>query len=609
MSYAVRDFFLNGGSQAVIVRLFNPFLKTAAERAAFQNEGDSAKNAADTVAAAAVGGDPDAAAAAARGASDTIQGDAGATDIAKAAAATVATAAEAAAAIEGATVENVTTAATTAAENIAEDYPVTLYTITVGTLTFEAASPGAWGNYLRARVDKDVSEDVADRYDLTTADLFNLEVSDTGTGTVEQYTNLSLKDTPRRVDRVLKEQSTLIRWGGASLDDDPIPAIPTIPVGQDDLGDEVVVLEDALADARQAYKDAKNARVDIEASGEGDLDQAKQDEADAKEAVATARQAVLAKLTTTDGLSLEPADYIGEEDDKTGLYALEKTAIFNLLCIPPVHHEEDIHITVYQAALPYCVRRRAMLIVDSPISWGANPETAAATAADKWDDLGLSGTDARNAALYFPRVKQFDSLRDNQIKTFVPCGIIAGVMARTDVQRGVWKAPAGIDASLNGIQGLQVVLTDDENGMLNPLGINCARNFPIIGNVVWGARTLRGADQLADEYKYVPVRRLALYIEETLLQGTQWAVFEPNDEPLWGQLRQAIGSFMHSLFTQGAFQGQTPDEAYLVKCDSETTTQYDIDRGIVNVVVGFAPLKPAEFVIIKVQQLAGQSES
>lgn len=162
-------------------------------------------------------------------------------------------------------------------------------------------------------------------------------------------------------------------------------------------------------------------------------------------------------------------------------------------------------------------------------------------------------------------------------------------MARTDSQRGVWKAPAGTDAALSGAQGLETVLNDAENGALNPLGINCLRSFPVTGQVVWGARTLRGADQLADEYKYIPVRRLALFIEESLYRGTQWVVFEPNDEPLWSQIRLNIGAFMQNLFRQGAFQGRTPREAYFVKCDKETTTQSDIDLGIVNIHVGFAP--------------------
>jgi phage tail sheath protein FI len=249
-----------------------------------------------------------------------------------------------------------------------------------------------------------------------------------------------------------------------------------------------------------------------------------------------------------------------------------------------------------------------MLIVDPPSAWGKKKETAAAEAKKGLNDLGLTGVAARNAALYFPRVIKADPEREDQLDTFVPCGIVAGLMARTDTQRGVWKAPAGVDASLNGIRGLEANLTNEENGMLNPLGINCLRNFPIIGNIVWGARTLRGADQLADEYKYVPVRRLALFLEESLYRGTQWVVFEPNDEPLWAQIRLNIGAFMHNLFRQGAFQGATPREAYFVKCDSETTTQNDINLGIVNIVVGFAPLKPAEFVIIKIQQMTGQIE-
>jgi hypothetical protein len=182
-------------------------------------------------------------------------------------------------------------------------------------------------------------------------------------------------------------------------------------------------------------------------------------------------------------------------------------------------------------------------------------------------------------------------------------------MARTDVSRGVWKAPAGLDAGLIGVQSLQVDLNDAQNGQLNPLGVNCFRNFRVSGRVTWGARTARGADQLADEYKYIPVRRLALFIEESLYRGTQWVVFEPNDEPLWAQIRLNVGAFMQNLFRQGAFQGQSPQQAYFVKCDKETTIQNDIDLGIVNIVVGFAPLKPAEFVIIKLQQMAGQIQT
>jgi phage tail sheath protein FI len=183
---------------------------------------------------------------------------------------------------------------------------------------------------------------------------------------------------------------------------------------------------------------------------------------------------------------------------------------------------------------------------------------------------------------------------------------MAGVYARTDATRGVWKAPAGTETTLNGVLDLTLPINDAENGLINPKGVNALRSFPAYGRVAWGARTLKGSDAQADEYKYIPVRRLALFLEETLYRNTQWVVFEPNDEPLWSQIRLNLGAFMQDLFRQGAFQGKTPQEAYFVKCDGETTTQNDRDLGIVNILVGFAPLKPAEFVIIKIQQIAGQ---
>jgi hypothetical protein len=274
-----------------------------------------------------------------------------------------------------------------------------------------------------------------------------------------------------------------------------------------------------------------------------------------------------------------------------------------LLVIPPDEPAGDVSTDVLQTAIAYAVKRRAFVIVDAPQSW-----KSAAAGVEKFDSLNLSGVNARNAALYFPYVREANPLRGGQVEDFPPSGAIAGIFARTDTTRGVWKAPAGLDASVTGIQGLSVNLTDLENGQLNQLGINSLRAFPGSGKVVWGARTLRGADRLADEWKYVPVRRTALFIEESLYRGTQWVVFEPNDEPLWAQIRLNVGAFLHNLFRLGAFQGSTPKDAYFVKCDKETTTQTDINSGVVNVVVGFAPLKPAEFVVIKLQQIAGQIE-
>jgi hypothetical protein len=259
---------------------------------------------------------------------------------------------------------------------------------------------------------------------------------------------------------------------------------------------------------------------------------------------------------------------------------------------------------VWTEAMAYCLQRRAFLLIDPP------PQIADVPSAMDWKTAptGLTVHD-KNAAAYFPRLRLADATNNYQLRSFAPCGVIAGLYSRIDAARGVWKAPAGVEATLSGVQGMVYKLTDPENGVLNPLGLNCLRTFPVYGAIAWGARTLMGADADASEWKYISVRRFTLYLEETLYRGTKWVVFEPNDERLWAQIRLNIGAFMQSLFRQGAFQGKTPKEAYLVKCDSETTTQTDIDSGIVNILVGFAPLKPAEFVIIKIQQLAGQIET
>ncbi len=243
-----------------------------------------------------------------------------------------------------------------------------------------------------------------------------------------------------------------------------------------------------------------------------------------------------------------------------------------------------------------------MLIVDSPSTWDKPSDVTA----DNQSSTGVFTLRDENAAIFYPRVKMPDPLQDNRLEEFVPSGVVAGIFTRMDAQRGIWKAPAGKDATLMGVRELSYKLTESENGQLNPLGVNCLRTFPEIGTVIWGARTLEGADRLASEWKYIPVRRLALFIEESLYRGTHWVLFEPNDERLWAQIRLNFGAFMQNLYRQGAFQGRTPRESYFVKCDKETTTQNDINLGIVNIDVGFAPLKPAEFVIIKLQQKAGQ---
>jgi phage tail sheath protein FI len=293
-----------------------------------------------------------------------------------------------------------------------------------------------------------------------------------------------------------------------------------------------------------------------------------------------------------------PALLLGVEANKTGLWALEDVDLFNLLVIPEAS-EGAGSPGVVAAAIAYCERRRAFMLIDAPETITDLKE------AKLWAGGASTPMRGRNSALFFPRLRAPDPLRNGIVGTFAAAGALAGLYARTDAERGVWKAPAGTSANIVGATGLSYALTDRENGELNPLGLNCLRTFPVYGTVAWGARTGFGADARADEYKYVPVRRLALFLEESLYRGTKWAVFEPNDEPLWAQIRLNLGAFMHTLFAQGAFQGRTPRDAYFVKCDKETTTQNDIDLGRVNIVVGFAPLKPAEFVIIRIQQIAG----
>lgn len=214
-------------------------------------------------------------------------------------------------------------------------------------------------------------------------------------------------------------------------------------------------------------------------------------------------------------------------------------------------------------------------------------------------------SDQDYAAVYYPNLLVTDPVT-RATTTQGPCGAVAGVWASTDNARGVWKAPAGTAAGIAGISDLTVHIDDGESGVLNPVAVNCLRTLPLVGPVSWGARTAAGLDESPSQWKYVPVRRTALFIEESVRRGTQWAVFEPNDEPLWSSIRLNISAFMNLLFKQGAFQGSKPTDAYLVQCDGSNNPQSSIDQGILNILVGFQPLVPAEFVIIQIEQLAGQ---
>lgn len=414
-----------------------------------------------------------------------------------------------------------------------------------GALVLEAESPGLWGRNLQATVDHQ-TKDTGD------ALLFNLTVQELdkpGGSPVrtESFRNVSVRpEHARFVDTVLEEESALVKVRSSAPDDEsPVDATVTAAASDD-----------------------------------------------------------------FDGNDITDSEIEGDQDQRSGLYALDSADLFNLLCIPPLAPGQDVGSSAWARAAAYCQHRRALLIVDPPAAWTANPDTAISTAVTGVGSLraDIGNDQARNVAVYFPRLRMADPLAENRLVEFAPCGAVAGIIARTDAQRGVWKAPAGLEASFSGVKGFTYTMTDGQNGRLNPQGLNCLRTFRVAGNVVWGARTLAGADLLASEWKYLPVRRLALYLEESLYRGTQWVVFEPNDEPLWAQIRLNVGAFMQNLFRQGAFQGTSPGDAYFVKCDRETTTQNDINLGVVNIHVGFAPLKPAEFVVIKIQQMAGQVE-
>lgn len=437
----------------------------------------------------------------------------------------------------------------------------------IDNFPLQAASPGEWGNGVRVRIEgSDFTKKPEDKR------LFNLLAYEPLSRTVESFRNVSVDQTSDRyVKTVLQDESSILRAGPG----DDFPA-------------------EAPKSSEKLEKPNLSWFADANASGSTKLEGGK------------------------NGNAVEEKNLIGGdgepqfEQKKRGLYALENAEIFNLLCIPPLPPAAkggptNISNPTLSKALEYASRRRAMLIVDPSFDW-------------KEVDQGNKGIDqlrkelggeelTRNAAAFFPLLKMADPLKEGRLGEFVPCGAVAGIFARTDVQRGVWKSPAGLEAGFRGVREFTVPMTDLENGDLNVKGMNCLRFFRAYGNVIWGSRTVAGSDQLGSEWKYIAVRRFALFLEESLYRGTQWVVFEPNDEPLWAQIRLNIGAFMQNLFRQGALQGRTPRDAYFVKCDNETTTQNDINRGIVNIEVGFAPLKPAEFVILKFQQIAGKIET
>ncbi|MEV6944113.1 phage tail sheath subtilisin-like domain-containing protein [Streptomyces sp. NPDC051172] len=502
-------------------------------------------------------------------------------------------------------------------------------------LEVHAKEPGVWGNGLRVAVDYDTPDCEA---------TFNLRVYDAKGDARESFTGLSMDaGSGTYAPTVVNAGSRLIHVeavGEGRPDPSGTVSKPfghelpdlavdlTVKIGDverefklydpDDDGEapsSVVELALLLERKLRALPDApgKHAFAGVEVTAFGRRIQVVAGSTDPEDVVrflgecandlgleASVNPPVFPLEGGEDGEAPGPRDLIGSEADKTGIQALRQVADVNLLALPELASYEKIDdaLTVVSAAQRLCEERRIFLLVDAPSTW-VSVDSARA---------GLSAFDpvrGNHAGLYFPHIQLTDPLT-GRLRAFPPSGAVAGVIARTDSERGVWKAPAGTEAQLVGVHSLTVDLTDRETGLLNPLGVNCLRTFPVTGPLVWGARTLEGSDALDSAWKYVPVRRLALHVEESLQRGLQWVVFEPNDESLWQQIRLSASSYLHTLFRQGAFKGSTPREAYFVKCDSETTTDEDVANGVVNVLVGIAPVRPAEFVVVRIQQTSGQ---
>jgi hypothetical protein len=424
---------------------------------------------------------------------------------------------------------------------------VTIATGGIGGLALSARNPGSWGDDYAARIEPDPSD-----YTRFTIAVVYTDPNTQAQTTIEIFQNLSLasNDPQSRyaVDVINAESNILTaKMGNPGLTITNVPAVSPSPLPP-----------------------PGTATISLGGGNDG---------------------TVLHPAVTSGAGPFETVLNAGGSG--TGVHLLDSVQMINLLAVPT--EADPTTIAELQA---YCVRRQAFLIVD------CEPSDTFATLQGGPNDL-MTGVDAINSAVYFPWLNAFDA-EQNVVRPFPPSGFVAGVYAATDASRGVWKAAAGIDAGLTGQTGLAVNLNDQQAGVLNTQAINCIRNLLPYGDVIWGARTLRGANQGGSEWQYVPVRRFQLYIESSISLGTQWAVFEPNGEQLWQQIRLNVGAFMQSLFIQGAFQGATPAQAYFVKCDAQNNPQSSIDNGILNVQVGFAPLYPAEFVSIQIQQLSGQ---
>jgi uncharacterized protein len=404
--------------------------------------------------------------------------------------------------------------------------------LSLGPLEFTAANPGAWGNYLVVQIQPSSAGEnlnlAVHETGLTVNHFFDLLVEDTRTDQKESFQFVAVNPSAgqRRIDRVLEQGSQLIR----------------------------------LAKGKNGAPLPMTVSLDSTARGQGGHD----------------------------GSGLTYLEYIGSQDRKGGIFALEHHGPFNLLCLPPDRRSGDIDPRVWRTAAQYCVTARAFLIVDPPS--GAESVSPIKDFIRKVN----FGNAAANVALYFPGLVQCDPLRYRQLDRFAPCGVVTGVIGRLDARRGVWKAPAGVDAVMQDVKGLAVKLSEDEESELSKCSVNFFKTIPSHGDHLWGARTLLGQG----EFKYLSARRLALFLEKSIDQGLKWTLYEQTGERLWAKVRFAVENFLLTLFREGAFAGSKPEEAFFVRCDRQINQAKDI----LIVDVGFAALKPAEFTVLRIQQ-------
>jgi phage tail sheath protein FI len=284
----------------------------------------------------------------------------------------------------------------------------------------------------------------------------------------------------------------------------------------------------------------------------------------------------------------------GDQDHINGLSALDAVHDVNIIAIPGIGST-----AVVDAGTNYCTQRADCFFIGDMNSYDA-------TLDDARNFVNSLTVKSSYGAVYYPWLLTLDPTgASSQPILTPPSGYVAGMYARIDASRGVFKAPAGTEAYVGGSVGLAAMTSDAQQDFLNPIGVNVIRSFPASGIVIWGARTLATVSD--PEYRYIPVRRTAIFLEQSIYASIRYAVFEPNDTGLWSSLRLNINAFMMLQFRAGAFQGKTPTDAFFVKVDETTTTQADIDAGTVNILVGFAPLKPAEFVVLQLTQKVNQA--